>query len=91
MENAYLPLVFVALGVSLVIFLILKFSNAENRSENMIRFAIVCVGLSVVFTLLSAWYSGQKSDLFKLSAPLTILIIVLAARMRKRKKEQKNS
>lgn len=75
----------IALGAATALFLIIRNSQKENRSENLIRFALVCVGLSAVFTLISAWISGEKAQLYKLSAPAIILIIALAARRRKRK------
>lgn len=84
MENSLFLLAAVALVAAMAIFLIIRFSKRESRGENLIRFALVCVGLSAVFTLISAWISGEKAQLYKLSGPALILIIVLATRRRKK-------
>lgn len=84
MKTPYLILGGILVLAALAIFLTLRLSSPGKRSENLWRLAILCVGFSAVFTLISAIKSGNPKDYLKLSGPGTVMVIALAVRRRRK-------
>lgn len=85
MEIQYAISLGILAAAVLSIVLVVKLSARQRVGHNLINLAIGCVVLSIVALVISACLSGNRTDIFKLSAPVTILVIVLAVRKRKKR------
>lgn len=80
-------LLFFALIIALVVFLVAKRNSiSESTRRKIINFAIVCLCISTISILVLAWISNDWKQLFKLSAPASIFIIIMAGQKRKKRK-----
>ncbi len=83
-------LYFIPIVLAVIIFFTIRFINGKNQSENfkitMQIIALIFCILSMVFVFKSYSYSGDKTQLYKLSLPLIIGILAFVQIIRSKKK-----
>jgi hypothetical protein len=52
----------------------------SKKLEVLVQIAMVCSIFSIVFVLMSTWISGESTNLLKMSAPVSILILSMLIR-----------